>query len=87
MYCMCDVIQCMCPHVQVNMYLYPCSFNPGAKNNSNGEAIFALGFPWLLHVLDNYCTVATFPSHCMLHPPPQSQHSIYTHRMGAFTLT
>ena len=44
------------------MYLYPCSFNPGAKNNSNGEAICALGIPWLLHVLDNYCTVATFPS-------------------------
>ena len=41
----------------VHMYMYPCSSNPGANME---RPYLHKGFPWLLHVLDNYCTVANF---------------------------
>ena len=42
-----------------HMYMYTCS---GAKKIQMERPFLHKGFPWHFHVLDDYCTVAIFPS-------------------------
>ena len=65
MYCKHDVIQCMYPHIQVSILacIYILVVLILELNIIQMERPFLhKGFPWLLHVLDIYCTVAICPN-------------------------
>ena len=58
--------------------------NSGAKNNFNGRPLLHKGFPSLLHLIDNYCTVAIFPTPLWAAP---TSTITYQHRIAQYLHT
>ena len=88
MYCKHDIIQCMHPHIQVNMLaIYTCILVVLILEQEiflMERAFLHKRIPWLLHVLDNYCTVAIFPSRLCAAPTSTITHQ---HRIAQYLHT